>query len=155
MVKNLTAQTHHLSARYDTDTRSALRNAEQLHAQLASEAIRHLAAVARIDELIAENSHYKSVNEAMKMEAQEFLVKVNLDIASAAIAHRKGMDERAAMVAAVQERFNKLEAEFHTVTNASESVAVLAITQSRDEIRKQLDEFNENVRELTGRATTS
>ena len=101
MVKNLTAQTHHLSARYDTDTRSALRNAEQLHAQLASEAMRHQAAVARIDELIAENSHYKLVYEAMKMEAQEFLVKVKLDIASAAFAHRKGMDERAATVAAV------------------------------------------------------
>ena len=41
------------------------------------------------------------------------------------------------------------------MTNASESVAVLAITQSRDEIRKQLDAVNENVRELTRRATTS
>ena len=41
------------------------------------------------------------------------------------------------------------------MTNASESVAVLAITQSRDEIRRQLDAVNENVRELTRRATTS
>ena len=92
MVKNLTAQTHHLSARYETDIRSALRNAEQLNAQLASEATRHLAAVARVDELIAENSHYKSVNEAMKLEAQEFLVKVRLDIESAAVAHQRSLD---------------------------------------------------------------
>jgi hypothetical protein len=109
MVKNLTAQTHHFNARYEADQRSAVYNIEQLRMQLASESGRHQAAVARIDELVAENSHYKSVNEAMKMEAQEYLVKVKLDVATAAFEHRKAMDARATTVAFVQERFDKLE----------------------------------------------
>jgi CTP synthase (UTP-ammonia lyase) len=89
MVYNLTAQTHHFNAKYETDTRSALRDIEQLQTQLASEAARQQAPVARVDELVAENSHYKSVNEAMKMEAQEYLVKVKLDVASAALEHKR------------------------------------------------------------------
>ena len=149
MVKNLTAQTHHFNARYETDTRSALRNIEQLQTQLTSEAARHQADVARVDELAAENNHYKSVNKAMKMEAQEYFIKVKLDVASAAFEHRKAMDACATTVSSVQERFDRLEADFNALYSASESEAVLAITRSRDELRTQLDAVDENVRELT------
>jgi hypothetical protein len=65
------------------------------------------------------------------------------------------MDACATTVTAVQERFDRLEADFNALSSASESEAVTAITRSQDELHTRLEAVNENVRELTRRATTS